>query len=172
VVTLFVYVGVEVIAGDTIINYGKHMGFSFDQARVFTSYTLTAMVIGYILGIIAIPKFIKQDTALAISAILALFFGLTAIYSSGFISVLCIALLGLANAMMWPCIWPLAIEGLGKFTKVASALLIMGIAGGAVMPLIYGRLADMFNPQLAYWITIPCYLLILLYAVWGHKIRK
>jgi len=171
-IALFVYVGVEVIAGDTIINYGKYMQYSFDEAKTFTSYTLAAMVIGYILGIIAIPKYIKQQKALQISAIIGISLSLVAIFSSGFISVASIALLGIANAMMWPAIWPLAITGLGKFTKTGSALLIMGIAGGAILPLAYGKLADILSPQLAYWVAVPCYLFIFYYAFHGHKIRK
>jgi fucose permease len=73
---------------------------------------------------------------------------------------------------MWPAIWPLAIAGLGRFTKIGSSLLIMAIAGGALLPLLYGRLADKFNPQQAYWILIPSYLFILYYAAYGYKRRK
>jgi FHS family L-fucose permease-like MFS transporter len=172
-IAIFVYVGVEVIAGDTIILYGQSQGISLEIARRFTSYTLAAMVIGYILGIIAIPKYISQSRALALSAILGVGFAFLAIVSSGFASVLFIALLGLANAIMWPAIWPLAIANLGKFTKSGSALLIMGIAGGATIPLLYGRLADIWgSPQQAYWIMIPFYMYILYYAIWGHKLKR
>ena len=80
--------------------------------------------------------------------------------------------MGFANAMMWPALWPLALDGVGKYTKIASALLIMGIAGGALLPLAYGRLTDLFSPASAYWITVPCYAYIMYYAVKGHKIRK
>jgi len=171
-ITLFLYVGVEVMAGDTIILYGQSQKIPLAEARVFTSYTLVAMVVGYIISIIAIPKFISQSKALAIAATLGFIFTLCAILSSGFNSVLFIAALGLANAVMWPAIWPLAIEGLGKFTKIAAALLVMGIAGGATLPLLYGRLADKFSPQQAYWIMIPCYLMIFYYSIWGNKIGK
>jgi len=170
-IALFFYVGVEVMAGDTIALYGKSLGISLDKARYFTSLTLISMVAGYIIGIITVPKIIKQDKALAISAILGVFFTLMALFTSGFTSVVCIALLGLANAMMWPSIWPLAINGLGKFTKAGSALLIMGIAGGAVIPLIYGSFADIFGNQISYSIMIPLYLFIYYYAVRGHKIK-
>lgn len=129
------------------------------------------MVIGYIIGIITIPRIIKQDKALAISAALGVVFTLIALITSGFTSVMFIALLGLANAMMWPSIWPLAIAGLGKFTKAGSALLVMGIAGGAVIPLLYGSLVDIIGNQQAYWIMIPFYIFILYYALAGHKIR-
>jgi fucose permease len=131
------------------------------------------MVIGYLLGIAAIPKLISQDKALAISAFVGIVFSIVAITTSGYTAVLFIALLGLANALMWPAIWPLAIEGLGRFTKTGSALLIMAIAGGALLPLVYGSLADMpgIGQKSAYLIMIPCYLFILFYAVKGHKLK-
>jgi glucose/galactose transporter len=191
VIAIFVYVGVEVVAVDTIINYGRSQGFSFELARYFASYTLAAMVLGYIIGIIAIPKYLRQGKALMISALLGIVFGALAIVSAGFqcqttfsfniaglamtlpfdLSVFFIAMLGLANAIMWPAIWPLAIDGLGRFTKIGSSLLIMGIAGGALLPLLYGRMVDLFSPQQAYWIMIPCYLFIFYYALSGHKLR-
>lgn len=171
VITLFLYVGVEVIAGDTIISYGLSQGIEPDTATFFTTYTLIAMVLGYILGIICIPKYIKQENALKLCALLGIAFAILAIFSSGYTSVLAIALLGLANALMWPAIWPLALNGLGRFTKAGSSLLVMGIAGGAVIPLLYGALADAFNAQQAYWIMVPCYLFIWFYAVKGSKIR-
>lgn len=170
-ITLFLYVGVEVMAGDTIALYGKSLGISLDQSRYFTSLTLISMVVGYIIGIITIPRIIRQDKALAFSAILGVLFTLAALFTSGFTSVVCIALLGLANAMMWPSIWPLAIADLGRFTKAGSALLIMGIAGGALIPLLYGSLVDVIGNQQAYWIMIPFYIFILYYALAGHKIR-
>jgi glucose/galactose transporter len=172
VVTLFLYVGAEVMAGDTIISYGASQGIALSTAKFFTTCTLVAMIIGYVIGIICIPKYFTQDNALKVSAILGLVFSVAAIFSHGYISVLFIALLGLANSLMWPAIWPLAIADLGRFTKVGSSLLIMAIAGGALIPLLYGRLADVFNPQQAYWILVPCYLFIAYYAIKGHKIRR
>jgi len=172
VTALFLYVGAEVIAGDTIGNYGHYQGIELSIAKNFTSLTLIAMIIGYVIGIFAIPKFIKQQTALAVSGVLGIIFSLFILIFKGPTSVLFIALLGLANSLMWPAIWPLAIDGLGKFTKIGSALLIMGIAGGALLPLLYGRLADVLDPQKAYLILIPCYLFILYYATMGHKKRN
>ena len=68
----------------------------------------------------------------------------------------------------------MAIDGLGKFLNTGSALLIMGIAGGAVLPLLYGYLSDIesIGSQQAYWIMVPCYLFILFFATKGHKIGK
>ena len=172
VLALFLYVGVEVLAGDTIIAYGASQGIPFSTAKFFTTCTLVAMVVGYIIGIICIPKYITQDKALKICAILGIVFSIAAVLTHGYTSVLFIALLGLANSLMWPAIWPLAIVGLGRFTKIGSSLLIMGIAGGALLPLLYGRLADIIDPRQAYWIMVPCYLFIWYYAVGGHKIGR
>jgi len=170
--TLFLYVGAEVIAGDTIILYGLSQGIPLDTARTFTTFTLLSMVLGYIIGIITIPKFISQSKALAISAVLGVLFALAAIFTPGLTSVVFIALLGLANAIMWPAIFPLSIADLGRFTKAGSALLIMGIAGGALIPLGYGKLVEMIGNQQAYWVLLPIYIFIFYFAVKGHKIRK
>jgi FHS family L-fucose permease-like MFS transporter len=172
VLAMFLYVGVEVMAGDTIISYGASQGIALSTAKFFTTCTLVSMVIGYIAGIICIPKFFSQQAALQVSAILGAIFAMVAIFTNGYVSVLFIALMGLANSLMWPALWPLAITGLGRFTKIGSSLLIMGIAGGAVIPLLYGRLADVVNPHQAYWIMVPCYLFIWFYAVKGHRIRS
>jgi len=168
--TLFLYSGVEVIAGDIIQVYGKSIGISLDIAKHFTSYTMIGMLIGYLIGIASIPKYISQTTALMCSAILGLFFTLAAIFTSGYTSVLFIALLGLANALVWPAIWPLAINGLGRFTKTGSALLIVGIAGGAILPKIWAVLGESIGLQKAFWIMVPCYLFILYFAGAGHKV--
>ncbi len=169
-VTLFLYVGVEVLAGDTIPVYGISLGISLDTAKNFTTYTMIGMLAGYLIGIFAIPKYISQSTALKFSAILGILFSLGAIFTNGNTSVFFIAILGLANALVWPAIWPLAINGLGKFTKTASALLIVGISGGALMPVLWGWLGKSIGLQQAYWIMVPCYLFILYFAVSGHKV--
>ncbi len=169
-IAFFLYVGVEVIAGDTIINYGVSQGFDKDVAKIFTTYTLYGMLAGYIIGILFIPKYLSQQKALNYSAILGIVFSIGAIVFTGFTSVLCLALLGLANALMWPALWPLAIQGLGKFTKLGSALIIMMISGGALLPLLYGKIADTIgDTQKAYVIMIPCYIFIYFYATIGHK---
>jgi glucose/galactose transporter len=172
VLTLFLYVGVEVMAGDTIIAYGSSQGIAFETAKFFTTCTLVAMLVGYIVGIITIPKYLSQSTALKACALLGVAFSIAAIFTDGYVSVLFIALLGLANSLMWPAIWPLAIADLGRFTKIGSSLLIMGICGGALIPLLYGWLVELSNAQQAYWVMVPCYLFIWYYAVSGHKIRR
>ncbi|MFA5462548.1 MAG: sugar MFS transporter [Dysgonamonadaceae bacterium] len=187
VLTLFVYVGVEVIAGDTIILYGISLGFPATEAKFFTTFTLLAMVGTYALGIFLIPKYINQAFALKASAVLGIVFTFCIVFTSGFISVLFVAALGIANALVWPAVWPLTLKGLGKFTKTASALLIMAISGGAIIPPLYGKFVDSNKTDLiaqgmneiaataeaatfGYWILLPCYLIILYYAFAGHKL--
>lgn len=169
VFTLFLYVGVEVIAGNTIIQYGTYQKIPLSTAKFFTSFTLAGMLVGYLVGIICIPKYFSQKTALKYSAIFGIAFVLLALSTTGFISVMFIALLGLSNSLMYPSIWPLSIGGLGKFTKIGSSLLVMAISGGALLPLLYGWLADQLNARQAYWIVVPCYLMIYYFAVAGHK---
>ena len=172
VITLFLYVGVEVIAADSIISYGASQGIALTTAKFFATGTMVAMVIGYIIGIISIPKYIRQENALKLCAILGIIFSVLAIVTEGYVSLAFIALLGLANSLMWPAIWPLALADVGRFTKAASSLLVMGIAGGAIIPLAYGALADSWGAQTAYWILVPCYLFILYFSISGHKVRK
>jgi MFS transporter, FHS family, L-fucose permease len=173
-VALFLYVGVEVMAGDTIGTYGESQGVPLSEAKHLTSYTLVCMVVGYLIGIAAIPRFISQTTALIGSAVLGLILTCLVLVTSGHTSVLLVALLGLANALVWPAIWPLAISDLGRFTKQASAILIMAIAGGAILPLVYGQLAGMSSvgPRMAYAMMLPCYGFMWWYATTGSKWRS
>ncbi len=193
VIALFFYVGVEVIAGDSIIAYGLSLGMPAEQAKMFTSYTLVAMVGTYALGVFLIPKYMSQTTALKLSAVFGIIISLlivtTSSFTSDLISVILVASLGVANALVWPAIWPLALGGLGKFTKTASAMLIMAISGGAVMVYLYGALVDKLHEgyvaegmeeslitaashNQGYWILIPCYIVIAFFAFKGHKIKS
>lgn len=172
VLCIFVYVGVEVIAIDTIGLYGEYQGFDLNTAGKFSIYSLIGLTIGYLLGIVVIPKYMSQRVALITCATLGFIFALAALVTDGWVSIAFIVLLSFAHALMWPSIWPLALDNLGRFTKLGSALLVMGIVGGAIMPLIYGAIADSTNRQAAYWITIPCYLYIFFYALKGHKVGK
>jgi glucose/galactose transporter len=169
VVTLFFYVGAEVITGDTIIRYGMELGIEISKAKVFTSYTLISMTVAYILGIILIPKVITQRFALQWSGILGIIFLMGAVFTTGITSVFFIAIMGFANALVWPAIWPLAIHNLGRFIKTGSAMLIMAILGGALLPLLWGKLSDLFGSQLAYLVLLPSYLLFIYYSIWGYK---
>jgi FHS family L-fucose permease-like MFS transporter len=172
VLCIFLYVGVEVIAIDTIVLYGEFQDFDKKAAGMFSIYSLIALTAGYVVGILLIPKYLSQRMALVGCALLGLFFALGALVTDGGLSIFCVVMLSFAHALMWPAIWPLALDGLGRFTKIASALLVMGIAGGAIMPLVYGALADAANRQQAYWVTVPCYLYILYYATKGHRVGK
>jgi len=171
-ICLFLYVGAEVMAGDAIGMYGRSMGMSLDTTKYFTTCTMIAMLAGYITGIFTIPKYLSQQQGLRISAIAGLVFTTCALLTRGYISISFVALLGLANALMWPAIWPLAIDGLGKFTKKGSGLLIMGIIGGGLIPPVYGVLKDnaAIGNSLAFFICmLPCYLYILYYSTFGYK---
>ena len=172
VICIFAYVGVEVIAIDTIGLFGQYMGFDLDVASKFGIYSLIALTIGYLLGIVVIPKYLKQRNALIICAVLGFLFAIAALLTQGTASIIFIILLSFAHALMWPSIWPLAIDRLGHFTKTGSALLIMGICGGALLPLVYGALADSSNRHSAYWILLPCYLYILYFAIKGYKVGR
>lgn len=171
-VAIFVYVGAEVMAGDVIGIYGKSLGFSLDQTKYFTTFTLGAMLLGYVLSIILIPKYVSQQNFLKYSALLGIVLTVLTYFTTGSTAVSCVALLGLANAVMWPAIFPLAINGLGKFTQIGSAILVMGIAGGALIPQIYGLLDKSLGHQLAFLLCmLPCYLYILYYATSGYRPR-
>jgi len=170
VLCLFLYVGVEVMAGDAIGIYGKELGISIDETKYFTTFTLVAMLVGYVIGVFTIPKIISQHKALQLSAILGIILCLGIYFTTGYTAIVLIALLGLANALMWPAIFPLAITGLGRHTQTGSALLIMGIAGGALIPLLYALLKDILSNHLAFFLCMmPCYLYILFYAIAGYK---
>ncbi|MDG2510651.1 MULTISPECIES: sugar MFS transporter [Stenotrophomonas] len=170
VLCLFVYVGVEVMAGDAIGTYGHGFDLPLDQTKMFTSLTLGAMLVGYVVGLLLIPKVVSQSRYLTISAVLGVVFCLGAWASHGYVSVAFVALLGFANAMMWPAIFPLAIRGLGRFTETGSALLVMGIAGGAIIPQLFAVLKQHIDFQLVFvLLMVPCYLYILFYSVVGHR---
>ncbi|WP_341843274.1 sugar MFS transporter [Chitinophaga caseinilytica] len=171
VLSIFLYVGVEVLAIDTLTNYGTYTGLAKDVASHLAIYCLFAFGVGYMLGVALVPKVLSQKNALMICAIMGIVFTAGALLTSGMTSIVFIILLSFAHSLMWPGIWPLAIDKLGRFTKTGSALLVMGIGGGAILPLIYGAIVDAMggNRQIPYAIMIPCYLVILYFAVAGHK---
>jgi glucose/galactose transporter len=173
VLCLFVYVGVEVLAGDAIGTYGNGFGLPLDETKFFTFFTLCAMLLGYLIGLAAIPRFISQQRYLSVSAVMGIVFALCAFLTKGYVSVGFVAALGLANAMMWPAIFPLAIKGLGRFTETGSALLVMGIAGGAIIPQAFAILKQHHDFQLVFaLLAVPCYLYILFFALRGHRMGK
>jgi glucose/galactose transporter len=179
-IAIFLHVGTQVIAIDTVIGYAGSMQIGLMEAKVFPSFTLAATICGYIIGIISIPRWISQVNALRFCTCLGLLFSCGILASHGNvalaglnadISIWFVVLLGLANSLIWAGIWPLALDGLGKFTKIGASILIMGLCGNAILPLIYGYLADLFDLQKAYIVLIPCYLYLIFYAIKGHQIR-
>ena len=178
---IFFHVGTQVIAIDTIINYANSMGIDLLEAKVFPSYTLACTMIGYVLGILIIPKYVSQTKALIICTILGLLlsfgvvfadFNVTLFVHQANISIFLLCALGFPNALIYAGIWPLSIHGLGKFTKTGSSLLIMGLCGNAILPLIYGYFAEVYDLRIGYWILIPCYLYLIFFATKGHKINS
>jgi fucose permease len=134
---------------------------------------MLGMLAGYVVGLLVIPRFISQQRYLAVSAVLGVLFAIGAYVTRGYVSVGFVAALGFANAMMWPAIFPLAIKGLGRHTEAASALLIMGIVGGALIPQVFVHLKQLIDFQLAFLcVMVPCYLYILYYGLAGHHIGQ
>ena len=167
---IFLYVGAEVMAGDAIGTYGRSFDIPLDITKYFTSGTLFAMLIGYIAGFIAVPRFVSQQRYLAFSSLLGVALVVLAYLTHGYVSVGCVAALGFANAMMWPAIFPLAIHGLGRLIERGSALLIMGIAGGAIIPQAFALLRQTHDFQAVFaLLMIPCYAYIAYFALRGHR---
>ena len=167
---IFVYVGAEVMAGDAIGTYGRSFNIPLDEAKFFTSFTLGAMLAGYLVGFATIPRFISQQRYLAMSALIGIVLTIGAFLTHGYVSVGCVAALGFANAMMWPAIFPLAIHGLGRLIERGSALLIMGIAGGAIIPQAFAYLKQAYDFQAVFLaLMVPCYLYIWYFATRGHR---
>jgi FHS family L-fucose permease-like MFS transporter len=180
-IAIFVHVGTQVIAVDTVIGYAGSMNIQLTEAKVFPSYTLISTIIGYITGILCIPRFISQTNTLRICTALGLVLSILIIACKGTVSwlghttdvSLCfVVLLGLANSLIWAGIWPLALKGLGRFTKLGASLLVMGLCGNAILPLVYGYFADAVGLRLAYSVLLPCYVYLIFYAVYGHTITR
>ncbi len=177
---IFFHVGSQVVAIDTVINYADSMGINMLEAKVFPSYTLTCTMIGYILGIFLIPKVVSQRQALVFCSCLGLILSLCVVFVDCPVvflghhvnlSLLFLCALGFPNALIYASIWPLSIHNLGKFTKIGSSLLIMGLCGNAIMPQIYGLIAGASTLRAGYWVLIPCFLYLIFFALKGYKIN-
>lgn len=166
---LFLYVGVETISLATATGYAQSLGLEGDNYGFIPS---VGMIVGYVCGVIFIPRYLSQAAAMRICAIIALVGSIAvAIVPNPVFSVCCIFLMALGCSLMWPALWPLAMADLGKFTKAGSSLLTMAIAGGAVMPWVQGLVQDAFSYQTSYWVSVPCFLFILYYGLAGYKVR-
>jgi FHS family L-fucose permease-like MFS transporter len=180
-VAIFLHVGTQVLAIDTIIGYAGSMDIHLPESKVFPSYTLLATIAGYITGVITIPRWISQARAFLICTLLGISLSLLVVLTHGRvvfaghtadISLWFLVLLGFANSLIWAGIWPLALDGLGRFTKSGASVLVMGLCGNAMLPLLYGWLADRSGVRAAYWILLPCYCYLFFYALYGHRIRN
>jgi glucose/galactose transporter len=178
---LFLHVGSQVTGINTIIGYGQYLNLPLLEAKIFPSYLLGVTMSGFLLGIILIPRFINHLNILRIcttsAVVLTLLFFIvggqvTFLGHTVDLSIWFLVLLGLSNSLMWSAIWPLALNGLGRFTKMGGSILIMGLSGSAIVPIIYGFFADMFNPNAAYWVLLPCYIFLVYYAYYGYKVQR
>jgi FHS family L-fucose permease-like MFS transporter len=179
-IAIFLHVGTQVIAVDTIIGYANSMGIGLLRAKAFPSYTLMATICGYLAGIALIPRFISQLRALQACTLLGSLLTLLIIYVKGRATILgytadlsiwFVVLLGLANSLVWTGIWPLALDGLGRYTKLGASIMVMGLCGNAILPLLYGRMADAYSVRSAYWVLFPCYLYLVFYAFKGWRVK-
>lgn len=181
VIAIFLHVGTQVIAVDTVIGYAGSMGVTLLEAKVFPSYILFATICGYLIGIATIPRFISQVNALRICTLLGLIFSLCVIFTKGNVTIFghhtdislwFLVGLGFPNSLVWAGIWPLALDSLGRYTKKGASLLIMGLCGNAILPLLYGYIADRHTVRFGYWVLVPCYFYLVFFAIYGHKIRS
>lgn len=169
-VAYFFYTGVEVIALGSITNFAVTL--NLPNAQHYVWFTSMSMVAGYLVGVIFIPKVISQVTALKVSALLGLILCIMIVAFPAHIAIFFVALLGLANALILPAIWPLSLVDLGKFTKMGSGLLVTGGIGGAIIPLLYGLTVDLStSTQIGYLVCLPSYIIILYFAIAGYKLR-
>ena len=180
-IAIFLHIGTQIISIDTIISYAGTMNLNLIEAKAFPAYVLTAQICAYIVGITATPRFMSLLTALRASTILGVILTLLIVFAKGQvtflghaadISIWFVVMLGLANSLVWATVWPLALDGLGRFTKIGASLMIMGLSGNAIMPVLYGYFADIYNARQAYWILMPCYLFLVFYAFYGYGLKN
>ena len=166
---IFFYVGAETIVLGTLIDYANELGLSHPE-----NYSWIAPIcisVGYLSGIIFIPKYLSQTRALQICSLVALAGTALVVFLPGTLSIYCIGIMALGCSLMWPAFWPLALMDLGKFTKEGSSLLTMGLIGGAVITVLFGLLKDIADIQWAYSICLVSFAYIVFYAFKGYKLR-
>lgn len=180
-VAIFLHVGSQVTGINTVIGYAQSLNLPLSEAKVFPSYILGVTMFGFLLGIVLIPKFINHLKVLRIcttsAIVLTLLFFIvrgqvTFLGHTANLSIWFLVILGLSNSLMWSTIWPLALNGLGRFTKMGGSIMIMGLCGSAIVPLIYGYFADLFNTHTAYWVLLPCYIYLVYYAYYGYRVKN
>ena len=180
-VALFLHVGSQVTGINTVIGYAQSLGLPLLEAKVFPSYILGITMFGFLMGIVLIPKYINHLKVLRIcttsAIVLTLLFFLvrgqvTFLGHTANLSIWFLVLLGLSNSLMWSTLWPLALNGLGRFTKMGGSILIMGLCGSAIVPIFYGYFADRYGTHLAYLVLIPCYVFLIFYAYYGYRVKN
>ena len=181
VLALFAHTGSQQISVATIIDYAGSMGIDTLDAKVFPSYTLACIMIGYLAGIVCIPKYLSQQKALVVCTVTGLVLSACVLLTQNIwvhwfgmnarLSIWFLVLLGIPNSLIYAGIWPLAIKNLGKWTNLGSSILVMALSGSAFMTLAYGALADKFDLDKAYWLLIPCFVYMIFYSLWGYKIE-
>ncbi len=172
VLALFSAEGLESISSYYIIPYGQSMGFTTAESQPFVDYIIYTMLAGYLCGILFIPRYISQSKALAICALSGIVLSVVSFVTGGLTAVICMILMGFCNALNWPSIWPLAIKGVGRFTKTAAAMLIMAIAGDAVFPVFFAQLNTWFGVKAGVGLLFCLYGMILFYATIGYKKKR
>ena len=172
VAALFAHLGSQQISVSTIIGYAQSMGMDLETAKIFPSFTLACILIGYLAGVVLIPKYLSQQKSLVICTVTGLVLSVLVLVLPEKASIWSLVLLGIPNSLIYAGIWPLAIRGLGKWTSLGSSLLVMALCGNAVLSLLYGAVSDHLSLQSSYWLLVPCFVYMVFYAVYGYKIEK
>lgn len=172
VAALFAHLGSQQISVSTIIGYAQSMGMDLETAKIFPSFTLACILIGYLAGVVLIPKYLNQQKSLVICTVTGLVLSVLVLVLPEKASIWSLVLLGIPNSLIYAGIWPLAIRGLGKWTSLGSSLLVMALCGNAVLSLLYGAVSDHLSLQASYWLLVPCFVYMVFYAVYGYKIEK
>ena len=153
----------------TLIDYANELGLA--RPENYSWITPISISIGYIAGIILIPKYLSQTRALQICSFVALLGTTLVVLLPGVYSIYSVGVMALGCSLMWPAFWPLALMDLGKFTKKGSSLLTMGLIGGAAITVLFGLLKDVSDARYAYGLCFVCFGYILFYAFKGYKLR-
>lgn len=170
VIALFCHLGAQALSVNTIVGFADSLGFG--STYIFPSLTLACTLLGYVLGVILIPKFISQQNMLKVVTVVGLILSVLVVVLPADVAIWCLVLLGIPNSVIYAGIWPLAIHDLGKWTNLGSAILVMALCGSAILPLVYASCVDVSGSlQASYWLLIPCFVYMIFYALWGHKIN-
>jgi MFS transporter, FHS family, L-fucose permease len=168
-VAIFVYVGAEVAIGSFLVNYFSQpeiMGFSEAEAGKYVSFYWGGAMIGRFIGS-AVQRKIKPGVVLSFNAVFASLLIVLSMLTFGATAMWTILLVGLFNSIMFPTIFTLAIDGLGKHTGKGSGILCMAIVGGAIIPVIQGVIADSIGIHHAFILPVLCYFFIAYYGIRG-----